>query len=75
MDNLEMLEVKMVQDIDEYVKSMDSFETALNARNTDWHNRNVHAKKNSENRKKMLNLIISLIIAGAAVLFSWQILV
>lgn len=75
MDNLETLEVRMIQDIDEYVNSVDSFENALNARNTLWHERKLKSKNNNKNRKAVINLIASLAIAGAAVFLTWQLIV
>ena len=66
MDNLENLESKMVKDIDEYVRTMDSIEMALNARNTKWNDRAKIARKLAAARNKTLNLIITAVIAGAA---------
>ena len=75
MDNLETLEVRMIQDIDEYVNSVDSFANALNARNTLWHERKLKSKNSSKNRKAVINLIASLAIAGAAFFLTWQLIV
>lgn len=67
MENLEKLEAKMVRDIDEYVRSMDSFETALNERRTAWHDRAKAARRLAAARNKTLNLIVSAGIAGGAI--------
>ena len=66
MDNLEKLESKMMRDIDEYVRTLDSFETALNDRNTKWNDRAKVARRLAAARNKTVNLIVSAGIAGAA---------
>lgn len=68
MDNLQKLEANMIRDVEEYVRAMDSFETALNERTVKWGDRAKVARRLAAARNKTLNLIITLIIAGAAVL-------
>lgn len=68
MDNLQKLEANMIRDVDEYVCTMDSFETALNERTTKWGDRAKVARRLAAARNKTLNLIVTLLIAGAAVL-------
>lgn len=75
MENLEKLEAKMVRDIDEYVRSMDSFETALNKRETEWRSRAELARKLAAARNKTLNLLISGGIAGGAIFLIMTMLV
>jgi len=75
MDNLQKLEANMIRDVDEYVRTMDSFETALNERTTKWSDRAKVARRLAAARSKTLNLIVALIIAGAAVLVTLRMLI
>ena len=75
MENLEKLESKMMRDIDEYVRTMDSFETALNERSTKWNDRAKLARKLAAARNKTVNLIVSAAIAGAALFLIMTVLV
>jgi len=75
MENLEKLEAKMIRDIDEYVRSMDSFENALNERNTKWNDRAKLSRKLAAARNKTVNLIVSAAIAGAALFLIMTMLV
>lgn len=75
MDNLQKLEANMIKDVDEYVRTMDSFETALNERTTKWGDRAKVARRLAAARSKTMNLIVTLIIAGAAVLVTLRMLV
>lgn len=75
MENLDRLEAKMVHDIDEFVQSMDQFETALNKRSTDWNERAKLARKLAAARNKTLNLLVSGGIAGGAIFLIMTVLV
>lgn len=75
MENLDKLEAKMVRDINEYVRSMDNFETALNKRSTDWNERANLARKLAAARNKTLNLLVSGGIAGGAIFLIMTVLV
>ena len=75
MDNLEKLESSMIRDVDEYVRTMDQFEMALNERTTKWGDRAKVARRLAAARNKTMNLIVTLIIAGAAVLITLRVLV
>ena len=75
MEKLKNAESNMHQDMDNYVKIVDDFETALNKRTTAWHDRAMKARKMAGVRKQTVNLVISALIAlgaiaaAAAVLF------
>ena len=75
MENLENLEAKMVRDINEYVRSLDDFETALTERRTAWHERALTARRLVAARNKTLNLIISAGVAGGAIFLIMTMLV
>ena len=75
MEKLKNAESNMHQDMDNYVKIVDDFETALNKRTATWHDRAQKALKMAGARKQTVNLVISALIAlgaiaaAAAVLF------
>lgn len=75
MEKLKNAESNMHQDMDNYVKIVDDFETALNERTTAWHERAQKARRISGARKQAVNLVLSAlialgaIVAAAAVLF------
>ena len=75
MENLDMLEAKMVRDVSDFVQSMDNFETALNKRSSDWNERAKLARKLAAARNKTLNLLISGGIAGGAIFLIMTMLV
>ena len=70
MDNLEKLEAKMVRSVDEYVRTMDSFEMVLNERSTKWNDRAKHARRLAAARNKTLTLIVTVAIVAAALFVS-----
>ena len=75
MENLDMLEAKMVRDVSDFVQSMDNFETALNKRSSDWNERAKLARKLAAARNKTLNLLVSGGIAGGAIFLIMTMLV
>lgn len=67
MEKLKNAESNMHQDMNNYVKIVDDFETALNKRTTVWHDRALKARKMAGARKQTVNLVISALIALGAI--------